>query len=391
MMSNKNRRLVVAITARPSYSRIRSAIQILRDTSDVSVQVICSGSALLDRYGRVVDLIKADGFDVVEELYTFVEGNEPLSMALTTANTVQNTASALRRLSPTWVMSIADRYETLGTAVAAAYLGIPLIHVQGGEITGNIDEKVRHAVTKLADVHLVSTPLAGQRLRRMGEAPSSVHVTGCPSIDLAREAIDMPLDRVQAAINEFGVGSHLDLRRDFIVVLQHPETDSFDQSYSRMQVTLDAVADVGMQTLIFWPNVDAGSDATSKAIRVFRENGSFPNVHYIKNLEGHIFLRLLRQARCLIGNSSVGIRESAFIGTPVVNLGDRQFGRERSANVLDVGWQRNEIRGAIHKQLSAGRYTCSTLYGDGFAGQQIADVVYSLRGATANNKRFHEA
>lgn len=390
-MSNKSRRLVVAITARPSYSRIRSAIQLLRDTGDVSVQVICSGSALLDRYGRVVDLIRADGFDVAEEIYTFVEGNEPLNMALTTANTIQHTASVLRRLSPTWVMSIADRYETLGTAVAAAYLGIPLIHVQGGEITGNIDEKVRHAVTKLADVHLVSTPVAGQRLQRMGEAPPSVHVTGCPSIDLAREAMDIPLDRVQSAINEFGVGSHLDLRRDFIVVLQHPETDSFDQSYSRMHATLDAVADVGMQAFIFWPNVDAGSDATSKAIRVFRESSSFPNAHYIKNLEGRIFLRLLRQARCLVGNSSVGIRESAFIGTPVVNLGDRQFGRERSTNVLNAGWQRDDIRAAIQQQLAAGHYPRSTLYGDGYAGQRIADVVRSLGGATANNKRFHEA
>lgn len=382
---------MVAITARPSYSRIRSAIQLLRDTTDVSVQVICSGSALLDRYGRVVDLIRADGFDVAEEIYTFVEGNEPLNMALTTANTIEHTALALRRLSPTWVMSIADRYETLGTAVAAAYQAIPLIHVQGGEITGNIDEKVRHAVTKLADVHLVSTPVAKDRLLRMGEAPSSVYVTGCPSIDLAREAMDIPLDCVQAAIKEFGVGLQLDLRRDFIVVLQHPETDSFDKSYSRMQATLEAVADVGMQTLVFWPNVDAGSDATSKAIRVFRESGSFPNVHYIKNLEGRIFLRLLRQARCLVGNSSVGIRESAFIGTPVVNLGDRQYGRERSGNALNAGWQRDEIRGAIQQQLAVGRYTCATLYGDGYAGQRIADVVLSLGGANVNNKRFHDA
>jgi UDP-hydrolysing UDP-N-acetyl-D-glucosamine 2-epimerase len=390
-MSNKNRRLVVAITARPSYSRIRSAIEALRISSDIEVQVICSGSALLDRYGRVVDLIRDDGFDVAEEIYTFVEGNEPMNMALTTANTIQHTASTLRRLSPNWVMTIADRYETMGTAVAAAYMGIPLIHVQGGEITGNIDEKVRHAVTKLADVHLVSTPLAGQRLHRMGESPSSVHVTGCPSIDLAREAMDIPLERVQAAINEYGVGTHLDLRNDFIVVLMHPETDSYDQSYARMQTTLEVVADVGMQTLVFWPNVDAGSDATSKAIRVFRESGRFVNVHYIKNLEGHIFLRLLHQARCLVGNSSVGIRESAYIGTPVVNLGDRQFGRERGSNVLSASWQRGEIREAIRQQLSVGRYPCSTLYGDGLAGQRIADIVCSLSGAPITNKRFHEA
>ncbi len=388
-MSSSLRRLVVAITARPSYSRIRSAIELLRDEGKISVQVICSGSALLDRYGRVVDLIRADGFDVVEEIYTFVEGNEPLNMALTTANTIQHTASTLRRLAPDWVMSIADRYETLGTAVAAAYVGTPLLHVQGGEITGNIDEKVRHAVTKLADVHLVSTPQAGQRLLRMGENPSSVHVTGCPSIDLAREALEMPLSMVQSTIDEFGVGARVNLAEDFIVVLQHPETDSYDQSYVRMQATLEAIADVGMQTLVFWPNVDAGSDATSKAIRVFRENSQFGNAHYIKNLEGHLFLRLLRQARCLVGNSSVGIRESGFIGTPVVNLGDRQIGRERSANVLDCGWSRVEIREAIQRQLAAGRYPPSILYGDGHAGRRIADVVSGL-GATSITKRFHE-
>ena len=388
-MSSSLRRLVVAITARPSYSRIRSAIELLRDEGKISVQVICSGSALLDRYGRVVDLIRADGFDVVEEIYTFVEGNEPLNMALTTANTIQHTASTLRRLAPDWVMSIADRYETLGTAVAAAYVGTPLLHVQGGEITGNIDEKVRHAVTKLADVHLVSTPQAGQRLLRMGEDPSRVHVTGCPSIDLAREALEMPLSMVQSTIDEFGVGARVNLAEDFIVVLQHPETDSYDQSYVRMQATLEAIADVGMQTLVFWPNVDAGSDATSKAIRVFRENSQFGNAHYIKNLEGHLFLRLLRQARCLVGNSSVGIRESGFIGTPVVNLGDRQIGRERSANVLDCGWSRVEIREAIQRQLAAGRYPPSILYGDGHAGRRIADVVSGL-GATPITKRFHE-
>lgn len=389
-MSNEPRRLVVAITARPSYSRIRSAIKILHDSGDVAVQVLCSGSALLDRYGRVADLIRADGFVVAEESYTFVEGNEPMNMALTTANTIQQSAIALRRLDPTWVMSIADRYETLGTAVAAAYMGIPLIHIQGGEVTGNIDEKVRHAVTKLADVHIVATPLAGQRLIRMGEAPSSVFVTGCPSIDLAREAINIPLERVQAAIDECGVGKHLNLQDDFIVVLQHPETDSYENSYERMRTTLEAVADVGIQALVFWPNVDAGSDSTSKAIRVFRESGRFSNVHYIKNLEGHIFLRLLLQARCLLGNSSVGIRESAFIGAPVVNLGNRQFGRERATNVMDTAWGRDSIREAIRHQLSIGRYPSSNLYGDGNAGQRIAAVVSSLSEVSSGSKRFYE-
>lgn len=389
-MSSERRRLCVAITARPSYSRIRSALEVLRDNGQVQVQVLCSGSALLDRYGRVVDLIRADGFEVVEELYTFVEGNEPINMALTTANTIHHTASVLRRLAPDWVMTIADRYETLGTAVAAAYVGVPLIHVQGGEITGNIDEKVRHAVTKLADVHLVANTQAGARLLRMGEHPDSIHVTGCPSIDLAREALAMPEGgAVQAAIDALGVGAKVDLRKDFIVVLQHPETDSYEQSYGRMSATLDAVADIGMQALVFWPNVDAGSDATSKAIRVFRESGRFTDAHYMKNLEGHLFLQLLSMSRCLVGNSSVGIRESAYLGTPVVNLGDRQRGRERGTNVLDTDFDRAAIRAAIEHQLRVGRYPMSTLYGDGHAGSQIAHVVQGL-GATPISKRFHE-
>ena len=388
-MSNK-RRLCVAITARPSYSRIRTALAALAAGADVDVQVLCSGSALLDRYGRVVDLIRADGFSVAEEIYTFVEGNEPINMALTTANTIGHTAAVLRRLRPDWVMTIADRYETLGTAVAAAYVGTPLIHVQGGEITGNIDEKVRHAVTKLADVHLVANAQAGARLQRMGEHPAAIHVTGCPSIDLAREALEMPLEAVQQTINELGVGARINLRQDFIVVLQHPETDTYDQSYDRMKATLDAVADIGMPTLVFWPNVDAGSDATSKAIRVFRESGRFADAHYVKNLEGHLFLRLLKQSCCLIGNSSVGIRESAYLGTPVVNLGHRQMGRERGSNVIESDWQRASIHQAISVQLQARKYVSSTLYGDGHAGAEIARVVQAL-GSTPIAKRFHEA
>lgn len=384
------KRLVVAITARPSYSRIRSVLSFLSKSTDVEVFVVCSGSALLERYGRVVDLIRADGFYVAEEIYTFVEGNEPINMALTTANTISQTAATLRRLDPDWVLTIADRYETLGTAVAAAYVGKPLIHIQGGEITGNIDDKVRHAVTKLSDLHLVSTHLARQRLIRMGEEPSTVHVTGCPSIDLAREALSIPLLKVQDAIDEFGVGERINLKEDFIVVLQHPETDSFGDSYSRMQASLTAVSDFGMQTLIFWPNVDAGSDATSKAIRVFRENKRNGSIRYIKNIEGHLFLRLLHQSRCLVGNSSVGVRESGFLGTPVVNLGNRQIGRERADNVLDSGWECGEIRDAVSYQLSANRYPSSTMYGDGYAGLRIANMISELS-SISTVKRFYEA
>jgi UDP-hydrolysing UDP-N-acetyl-D-glucosamine 2-epimerase len=360
----------------------------LRDNSGVELQVLCSGSALLHRYGRVVDLIRSDGFQIADELYTFVEGDELLNMALTTSGTISQTAAVLRNTKPDCVVTVADRYETLGTAVAAAYLGIPLVHIQGGEITGNIDEKVRHAVTKLADMHLVATQGAAKRVRRMGETASAVHITGCPSVDLAREASIMDRAVVQAALAEFGAGDRVNLEGDYIVVLQHPETEAHDGSYNQMEIVLEAVRMFGIPAIVFWPNVDAGSDGTSKAIRVFREAGKGASFQFVKNLEGRLFLTLLKGARCLIGNSSVGIRECAYIGTPVVNIGQRQSGRERANNVTDVAWDAASISAAIAKQLAIGRYKSSNLYGDGYAGQRIANLIASAEIST--NKRFSQ-
>jgi UDP-hydrolysing UDP-N-acetyl-D-glucosamine 2-epimerase len=376
-MSNK-KKVCVAITARPSYSRIRSALEALRERESVELSILCSGSALLERYGRVVDLIREDGFRVIDELYTFVEGDELLNMALTTSNTINHSSAILRREAPDIVVTVADRYETLGTAVSAAYLGIPLAHVQGGEITGNIDEKVRHAVTKLSDLHLVSTELAGERVRRMGEPPASVHVTGCPSVDLARESTSVPIDEVQTMLDTLGVGDHVDIGQDFVVVLQHPETDMHGAAFDQMMLILHVVKDIGLPIILFWPNIDAGSDGTSKAIRVFREQGHGEHMRFIKNLEGKQFLALLQRASCLIGNSSVGIRESAFLGIPVVNIGHRQTGRERCANVLDADWSDDSIRGAVQRQMAAGHYPTSTLYGDGYAGRRIADLLVEV-------------
>jgi UDP-hydrolysing UDP-N-acetyl-D-glucosamine 2-epimerase len=391
MMSSRLK-VCVAITARPSYSRIRTALDVLRQNSSIELVVLCSGSALLDRYGRVVDLIRSDGFCVAEELYTFVEGNEPINMALTVANTINQTAAALRRIAPDCVVTIADRYETLGTAIASAYLGLPLIHVQGGEITGNIDEKVRHSVTKLADVHLVANQRAAERLVRMGERPSSIAVTGCPSIDIARNAVGVELSAVQEELCRRGVGASIDLTSSYLVVLQHPETDTYSESYSQMRSTLDAVHRLELPTLVFWPNVDAGSDATSKCIRVFRESGKLKRVHYVKNLEGTLFLRLLLGAGCLIGNSSVGLRECAYMGVPVVNIGNRQRGRDRAKNVMDVDYDAEAIDSAVRRQLAHGRYFSSALYGDGRAGEEIARVIAELQARLpATEKHFYEA
>lgn len=370
-------KIIVAITARASYSRIQSALKFLQVYKHVDLRILCSGSTLLDRYGRVIDLIRHDGFTVMDGLHTLVEGNDPICMALTTGQTLQSTAFLLQREQPDWVITIADRHETLGTAVAASYLGIPLIHVQGGELTGNIDERVRHAISKLSDIHLVAHDKAAARLEAMGETPESIFVTGCPSIDLAREALELPMDHVADAVTQQGIGSHLDVTGNYIVVLQHSDTTIYRSSYDHMIMTLTESRKLGLPMFIFQPNSDAGSDATAKAIKDFTRTTGLENIRIITHLEGRVFLRLLSRARCLVGNSSVGVRECAFLGTPVVNLGDRQMGRDRAPNVLDCHWSPPALARALQHQIIR-RFSPSTLYGDGHSGQAMARVISAL-------------
>ena len=257
------RKVCVIITARPSYSRIRSALVALKARDDIELQVVVAASALLDRYGSVIDEIERDGFEIANKVYMVLEGEQLLTMAKTTGIGMIELATALDNLKPDFVVTIADRHETLATAVAAAYMNIPLVHIQGGEITGSIDEKVRHAVTKLADYHLVSTELAAERVIRMGEDPDTVIVTGCPSIDIAAKVLDKPELDFDPMQKYGGVGAQLDLSNGYLVVLQHSVTTEHDLARKQVQATLHAVTDSGFPTLWFWPNPDAGSDGTS--------------------------------------------------------------------------------------------------------------------------------
>jgi UDP-hydrolysing UDP-N-acetyl-D-glucosamine 2-epimerase len=272
-------------------------------------------------------------------------------------------------------VTIADRYETIATAIAAAYLNIPLVHIQGGEVTGSIDEKVRHAVTKLADLHLVSNEHAAERVRRLGEDPAAVHVTGCPSIDIAADLHGASALDFNIFERYGGVGGLKELNNGYLIVMQHPVTNEHAQAYAHVTETLHAIAAIGMPTLWFWPNVDAGADGTSKAIRAYREYHDTGHIRFFKHMDSLDFLRVACNCKVLIGNSSVGIRECAYLGVPVVNIGSRQAGRDRGANVLDVGYSQDAIAQAIQAQIAHGRYAPDLLYGDGRAGERIAQLL----------------
>jgi UDP-hydrolysing UDP-N-acetyl-D-glucosamine 2-epimerase len=366
------RKVCVVVTARPSYSRVQTALRAISQSTCMELQLVVAASALLDRYGSAVDYIERDGFEIAGKVYSVLEGANPTAMAKTAGLGLLELATVFDNLRPDVVVTVADRYETLSTAVAAAYMNIPVAHIQGGEITGSIDEKVRHAVTKLADVHLVSTERAAERVIRMGEDPAMVFVTGCPSIDIAATMLEDPRLDFDVFERYGGVGPRANLSNSYLVVMQHPVTTEYAQARRHVTETLRVVQGLGLAALWFWPNVDAGADGTSSGIRTFREEHDPQNIHFFKNMAPVDFLKLLHNSRCLIGNSSVGIRECSYLGVPVVNIGSRQAGRDRGCNVVDAGYDCEEIAAAVRQQLSNGRFATSPLYGDGHAGPRIA-------------------
>ncbi|MCP4914360.1 MAG: UDP-N-acetylglucosamine 2-epimerase (hydrolyzing) [Oligoflexia bacterium] len=369
------RKVCVVVTARPSYSRIKTALREIDNHPELELQLVLAASTLLNTYGEVSKVIEADGFKVSYRAHTIVSGQNLNSMAKTCGLGTIEMTSAFENLKPDCVVTVADRYETMSTALAAAYMNIPLVHIQGGEVTGSIDEKVRHAITKLADIHLVSNELARQRVIKMGEHENRVFDLGCPSIDIAHSILgntDLDFDPIQ---KYGGVGAKLDLSNGYLVVMQHPVTTEYESAREQVTETLLAVEKTNLPVLWFWPNVDAGSDGTSNGIRSFREKQNASNFHFIKNAHPEDFLKLLYNSKGLVGNSSVAIRECSFLGVPAVNIGSRQEGRQRGKNVIDVKSNVDAIYDGISKMLSMNEREGEFVYGDGQSGKRIADLL----------------
>lgn len=372
------RKIAVVITARPSYSRVKTVLTAIQQHPDLELQLIVAASALLDRYGSAVNYIVKDGFEIAAKVFNVLEGENLTAAAKTTGIGILELSTVFDNLKPDIVVTVADRFETMATAIAASYMNIPLAHLQGGEVTGNIDEKVRHSITKLADYHFVASESAKERVVRLGENPAFVFNTGCPSIDLAKEVKEHSTTLPFNPYEKYGgVGATPDLSNGYLVVMQHPVTNEYQDSRKHIEATLEAVYQLNRPTLWFWPNVDAGADGTSTGIRAFREQHQLPNVHFFKNMEGKDFLHLLHHADCLIGNSSVGIRECAYLGVPVVNIGTRQNRRDRGSNVVDVTYDVQAIKNAIEERIISSKQT-SNVYGGGDAGKQIAALLEQL-------------
>jgi UDP-hydrolysing UDP-N-acetyl-D-glucosamine 2-epimerase len=276
---------------------------------------------------------------------------------------------------------VGDRFEMMAVTIAAAYMNIRVAHTMGGEVTGTIDESIRHAITKFAHVHFAASEDAKNRIIRLGEDPKYVFNVGCPRMDLVLNEIQKDSSSVLNNLFEKfgGVGSNIfDLNSPFLLVSQHPVTTEFGENKNQIDETLAALNQLKINTIMLWPNIDAGSDDISKGIRAFREKNKPNWLHLFKNLPTPVYIHLMKNCICLIGNSSSGVREGATVGTPVVNIGSRQNKREMGENVINVDYNRTEIVNAIRTQISKGKYTSNGIYGNGTAGVNIATILAEI-------------
>ena len=374
------RKICVFIGSRANYSSIKSVMLHLKNDPKIELQVVLGSSAVLDRFGKVEDLIIRDGFKIDSKFYNNIEGENPFTMSKSTGLGIIEMTMVIDNLDPDIVIVVGDRFEMMSIAIATVYTNKILVHTMGGEVTGTIDESIRHAITKFAHIHFPSNEDAKQRIIKLGEIPKYIFNYGCPRIDLVKKELET--NSVHFLKENFkknkGVGSQINFNKNFLLVSQHPVTTEFGKNRIHIKETLKALDKLKMQTIMLWPNIDAGSDEISKEIRSFREKNKCSWLSIYKNLPIQHYIHLMNITSCLVGNSSSGIREGEFIGTPVVNIGSRQNLRLRGENVIDTDYNSDLILKAIQKQISKEKYTSKKLYGSGDAGKQISNLLSEI-------------
>jgi UDP-hydrolysing UDP-N-acetyl-D-glucosamine 2-epimerase len=378
------KKICVFLGSRANYSSLKPIMREIKNDEELELILFAGASALLDKYGEVAETVANDGFKIDEYIYMQVEGGGLATMAKSTGLGLIEIPGLLFKHKPDYTFIVGDRHEMLSMAVASALMNIPIAHSMGGEITGTIDESIRHAITKLAHLHFAANEKAKENIIRLGENPEHVFNFGCPRNDYVKEVAEKFMDKeVNDFLHKEGVGAQFNLNGRFMLISQHPVTTEFGSGEAHIMETLHAVKSVNqeyeMPVIVLWPNADAGGDDVSRGIRKFRENNRELPFRYIKNLPLEIYIQLMKRVTCLVGNSSSGIREGALLGTPVVNVGSRQQGRDQAANVTNTEHDHDQIAIAIKKHLANGRYEPNYLYGDGNASQKIVNTLKTVQ------------
>lgn len=371
-MHNK-RTIAVVTSSRADYGHLYWPLKHLAQSNLCELSIIAFAAHLSHEFGNTIDQIREDGFAVDECIECLLSSDSDVGMAKTIGMATLGLADTLGRLRPDILLLIADRYEMLAPASVATALRIPIAHIEGGEISeGAIDNAVRDALTKLSHIHLTPTETAKRRVLAMGEESWRVHCVGAPSLDHLRLSPLLERDELESVLN-------LKFAESTAVISYHPVT-MYRDSLRETQALFTALAKVGGQLIFCFPNADAGSRELIDRADAFCAEDS--KRHLFVNLEPRLYWSLLQQATLMVGNSSSGIMETPSIPLPTVNIGIRQRGRERSANIIDAAPEADAIVAAVGRAgdpvFRASLDKLANPYGDGRAGERIADILLNV-------------
>lgn len=374
-------KVFIVIERRADYSRYKPILQLMKEDDFFDVFLVVTGICLLDIHGKDINYIEQDGFKINSRVTMFKDGapDSGGEMVRSTSRVMKHLVDELEKSKPDLVLSGFDIGANLAVTIAAAHMNIPVAHIQGGEVTGSIDESIRHAMSKFSHIHFPATELSKKRLIKMGEKVENIYVVGCPSIDVL---IDTPV--IDKSIVEDFLS--IDLSLPTLLLIQHPVTTEIEKSFNQIKNTIDAIKNSNIQTVALLPNNDAGY---SKIIEELKKSG----IKWFPSLPGKIFVNLYRNISALIGNSSSGIHETPTFKIPAINIGNRQMGRERAINVIDVPCQSLKIEEAINKSLNDHNFlkklkSLKNPYGDGSSSKKIVNILKKVSLENIIQKHF---
>ena len=376
-------KILTLVERRADYSRMRPILKELYKDSFFEVYLVVTGICLLDVHGKDIDYIKEDGFTINAEVPMFEVGarNTNASMVRALAKVLDGITTEIENFQPDLVLTGFDIGANLATTIAAAHMNIPVAHIQGGEVTGSIDESIRHAMSKFAHIHFPATEDARQRLIRLGENPDYVFNVGCPSIDTIVQTPVIGKEILEKKFNN-------DFSKPTILLIQHPVTTESDESRKQILTTIEVIKELDIQALVSLPNNDAGS---SDIIDEIKKSG----LSWYPSLSTEEFINVYRNIWAIVGNSSSGIHESSTFGIPAVNIGTRQQDRERASNVIDVGYDKSEIKAGIEKaifnqEIKNKAKNIINPYGNGNSSEKIVKILKTISLEGIVQKRFYE-
>ena len=364
---------------RADYGLMHNTLELLDKDDNIHLDVAVTGMHLMEEFGYSLNEIKKDNFMLHVINQTFLKDNEQ-SMSEFIGNLIVDLTRLMVDLNPDIVLLLGDRGEMLAGAIVASYLQIPVAHIHGGDVSSTVDDSARHAITKLSNIHFPATEKSASRIKQMGENPENIFVVGAPGLD--------SIIKLKDNIDENYLKEKYNIKKDFVLVLQHPVSLEVEDSAYQIKQTLDAVTATDYQVLLVFPNADAGGRAMIEVINQY-------DVDAYKNISHDDFIGLLGLSSALIGNSSSGIIESSSFKLPVINIGTRQSGREKAENVIDVDYDSNEILQAVN-YIKSEEYqnkleSCKNPYGEGKAGELICKILKKIEiNNDLLNKKFIE-